>query len=117
MDAKDIGKLGEDAACNFLKKNKYTILSRNYRQRYGEIDIVAKRKGVVSFVEVKTRKDDSFGLPCEYVTASKREKLKKTASAYLTEHELDTACSFDVMEVYHIAGKVTRLRHIRNAFE
>ena len=117
MKTQNIGKLGEDAACRYLKKNKYKILERNYRQKFGEIDIIVTRKDTVTFVEVKTRKDDNFGLPCEYVTYSKKKRIIKTAYEYILENSLDTNYSFDVIEVYHQDGKVTQIRHIKNAFE
>ncbi len=116
MNTKAIGDLGEKAACVYLKKNKYKILDCNYRRTYGEIDIIAKCGETVSFIEVKTRKNDTFGLPCEYVTWSKQQKLIRTAYTYIGEKELNANYSFDIIEVYHDNGKIKDIRHIKNAF-
>ncbi len=116
----DIGKAGEKAACRFLKKNGYKILERNYQRSagkiLGEIDIVARKGELVSFIEVKTRKSETFGLPCEYVTKAKQQKLIKIAYTYIAEKKLDAPCSFDVIEVLHDGKKVQTIRHIPHAF-
>ncbi|MBR5156257.1 MAG: YraN family protein [Clostridia bacterium] len=117
MNTKTIGDLGEQAACKYLKKNKYKILDCNYKKTYGEIDIIAKFGETVSFIEVKTRKNDKFGLPCEYVTAAKKQRLIRTAYTYIAEKQLDDNYSFDILEVYHENGKVNKINHIKNAFE
>ena len=69
MNTTGIGRTGEDIACTYLKGNGYIVLKRNYRAARGEIDIVAKKGSLLAFVEVKTRKDRSFGLACEAVNA------------------------------------------------
>lgn len=112
----NIGIFGENTACNYLKKHKYKILSRNYRKPYGEIDIVARKGETVVFVEVKTRKNAEYGLPCEAVTLQKRRKIIQTAYAYIAEEQLDDNYRFDIIEVYHEGEKVLSVRHIQNAF-
>lgn len=116
MNSIKIGQLGEDAACQFLKKKRYEILDRNYRQNFGEIDIVTKKGDTISFIEVKTRKNDTYGLPCEFVTKPKQERIIKTAYAYILEKALDMSYSFDVIEVYFDGEKVKKINHIHNAF-
>ncbi len=116
MNVNIIGSLGEKAACRFLKKNQYKILGRNYRKPYGEIDIIAQHGDTVSFVEVKTRKNEQFGLQCEAVTYTKRRKLIQTAYTYIEENKIDANYSFDIIEVYHDEGKIKSVRHIKNAF-
>ena len=111
-----IGDVGEDAACKFLKKNKYKILERNFRKTYGEIDIIAEKGGTVSFVEVKTRKSDEYGAPSEFVNFKKQERIKKTAYAYICEKGLDCGFSFDIIEVYAENCKAKSINHIINAF-
>ena len=76
---KKLGKLGEDVACRFLTLHKYKIMDRNFRSRFGEIDIIAKdnQGDILVFVEVKTRMNDIFGLPEESVIYSKQQKLIK----------------------------------------
>lgn len=94
------GQKGEDIAAQYLKKNGYTILQRNYRCHYGEIDIVAKHKTFVVFVEVKSRSSDNFGAPREAVDAFKQKTIVMCATSWLLEHKLTgTAVRFDVVEV------------------
>ena len=112
----DSGKKGEIAAYKYLKKNGYKILARNYRKTYGEIDIIAQKGENIAFVEVKTRKNDSFGTPAEFVTVQKQKKLIKTAYTYIQENNLDAEFTFDVVEVYFDGKKVKEINHIENAF-
>lgn len=113
---RDIGNFGENAACKFLKKNKYKILERNFSKKYGEIDIIAQKGETVSFVEVKTRKSNFYGAPSEFVDLKKQERIKKTAYAYIVEKGLSCNFSFDIIEVYAENGKVKEINHIINAF-
>ena len=83
----DIGRLGEDKAAEFLLKNGYKILARNYRIRGGEMDIVAFKRGVLAFVEVKTRTGEAFGTPAQAVDEDKIKRFLK-ARKDLTEHYL-----------------------------
>lgn len=87
-DRQDLGKLGEELACDFLKKQGYIIIEHNYRTRGGEIDIVAKEGEMIVFVEVKTRVSREFGYPEEAIDARKQHKLAMTAECYLANHEL-----------------------------
>lgn len=108
-----VGKLGEDLAAKFLKKNGYEIIKRNYTNEYGEIDIIAAHDGFLIFVEVKTRSSDEFGLPSEAVNAHKIRKISQVASYYIhSKHLYDYPVRFDVIEVCD--GKVN---HIENAFD
>lgn len=84
---KQLGKWGEDVARRHLEKQGYSILATNYRCPYGEMDIIARDGDAVVFVEVKTRRDRTFGPPQESVTAAKREKLVEIAEAYLQENQ------------------------------
>lgn len=111
-----IGLKGENAACAFLKKNGYRIISRNYRKSFGEIDIIAQKDENISFVEVKTRKSTEFGLPCQAVTKSKMDRIKKTAKTYIIENSLDENYSFDVIEIYYNGISILNIEHIKNAF-
>ncbi len=83
MFNKITGDHGEDLACKYLQKLGYKILERNYRIRGGEIDIVARDKGTLAFVEVKTRWSHGYGLPVESVTAWKIQALLRTARFYV----------------------------------
>lgn len=114
----EIGTLGENAACNYLIKNGYTIQKRNFRLKCGEIDIIAKKDGCVVFVEVKTRRSAMYGQPSEYVDYRKQAKIRKTAMCYIKS--LDTDMRFDVIEVLYdnTYGRfeVKSINHIENAF-
>ncbi len=111
-----LGDVGEKAACKYLKKNKYKVLTCNYRKPFGEIDIIAKLDDTIIFVEVKTRKSTDYGLACEAVTFAKQKRLIKTAYAYIGENNLEANYRFDILEVYHKEGKIYHINHIENAF-
>ncbi|MBE6020599.1 MAG: YraN family protein [Clostridiales bacterium] len=83
------GKWGEDKAEAFLKKKGYSIIERNYRCRWGEIDIIAERDGTIHFVEVKTRTSDRFGSPLEAVTHEKMHHIMRTAQYYIYRNSLE----------------------------
>ena len=114
-----VGTWGEAQAAAYLRKKGYHLLAHSYHCRFGEIDLIAQKGKMICFVEVKTRSNLSMGLPREYVTASKQEKLRKTAACYLAEKELDLPARFDVAEVYtdrdHMPESV-RIEYIPNAF-
>lgn len=79
---KEFGNSGEQIAQNLLVKSGHKIIDRNFRSRFGEIDLVAIKNGELIFVEVKTRHGSRFGMPQEAVTLSKINKIKKTAEYY-----------------------------------
>jgi len=112
MDNIKLGKIGEDTAVDILRAKGFQILQRNYRCRMGEVDIIAVKGGLMSFIEVKTRQDMSYGRPCESVGKDKQRHIKNAAVYYLREMErrgyVPAKISFDVMEI--VVG------HIVNAF-
>ncbi len=112
-----LGKAGEESAIVFLKDNGYKILARNYKSKFGEIDIIAKDKDTVCFIEVKTRRTGRFGAPQEAVLKSKQRKISRVAVNFLKENKLlDERARFDVVSfVYSDNGIKQNL--IRNAFE
>ena len=122
MKAVDIGKIGEDAAVKFLRKNGYKLVERNFRASHNEIDIIVKNKESIVFVEVKTRtKSDSvynsFGSAASSVTPSKQRSLVFASQAYLYENRTDLPCRFDVVEVYlSQTEKILEINHIKEAF-
>ena len=111
--------MGEEYAVKFLSKKKYKILERNYRKRYGEIDIIAENKNYIVFVEVKTRHTDSMTSAADAVNRQKQLKIIKTASLYLAENETEKFCRFDVCEVYVNSDnlKLVDINYIEAAFE
>lgn len=94
------GRLGEDLACAELARRGYAVLSRRYRTRYGEIDIVARTAGFIVFVEVKARHGRKFGDPGDAVTLHKQQRLAAMAQDYLARYGLlEAPCRFDVAAV------------------
>lgn len=113
------GTWGEAQVAAYLRKKGYQLLAHSYHCRFGEIDLIARKGKLLCFIEVKMRTNLSCGLPRDYVTAAKQEKLRKTAAFYLSEQDLDCPVRFDVSEVYadaaHSAGSV-RIEYLENAF-
>lgn len=111
-----IAALGEKAATAYLEKQGYQLLCRNYRTRAGEIDIICEKYGVITFIEVKTRRNTNYGMPAEAVYYRKQQKIIKTAMLYLSEKQLNgKSFQFDVMEVFIEKG-IIKYNHIENAF-
>lgn len=115
---KDAGDQGERAAARYLETRSYAILSRQWRCRYGELDLVARDlNGTVCFVEVKLRGAGSIGLPREFVDGRKQERLRRAAMAYLAETGLEDArARFDVAEVYEGRDGALRVEYLEDAF-
>jgi putative endonuclease len=114
---KTLGVRGEDMAVDFLEKKGYTILCRNYRCRSGEIDIIARKKKILCFIEVKTRSTRAFGSPQEAVTPRKQQKIGRVALDFLQRHRLENQpARFDVVAVDFSSGCVL-IEFIENAFE
>ena len=112
-----LGILGEELAYHDLKRRGYKVLLRNYESPLGEIDMIAKEKGSLVFVEVKTRSNDAMGDPAEAVTAFKRHQIVKSAQYYVKRYGIrEVPCRFDVVCVYLPAGTEPVLRVIENAF-
>jgi putative endonuclease len=107
------GLAGEDAAVDYLASLGYTIISRNYQAKRGEIDCIAEDPaGTLVFCEVKSAKSPNLGHPAFWVTRDKQRKVVRMAQRYLVEHKFNTrACRFDVVTVYN--GKI---EHYKNAF-
>lgn len=116
-DPKAYGRESEAAAARFLKRRGYKIIERNFRNALGEIDIIARQKGVLVFVEVKARRNTGYGSPKWAVTPAKQRKLSKVALAYLKSHGTTvTPSRFDVVTVQPAADG-PRIEVITNAFE
>ena len=98
----ELCKKGEALAGKILKKKGYKILKRNYVSKYGEIDIVAYDRGIICFVEVKTRRSENYGPPELAVTKEKRKRIVRTALNYLMINNIeDTDCRFDVVSILY----------------
>ena len=114
-----LGPWGEEKAAEFLQRNGYRILARNYRVQTGELDLVAENESFLAFVEVKTRKNDRFAAARASVTPAKQRKLISAAEAWLLEFPTERQPRFDVIEIYAPQGMTSHLiqiNHIENAF-
>jgi len=111
-----LGREGEEVALEFLRKKGYRILEKNYRTAFGEIDIIARDREVLVFIEVKTRADTTFGYPFEAVTPNKREKIRKVALCFMKKLRKECAARFDVLSINIEKGR-ERIEHITDAFE
>ncbi len=119
-ERKRSGDRGEALVAVYLRKKKYTVLEEQFRTRRGEIDLIARSpEGILCFVEVKTRKDDSFACAREFVTPAKQRRIRAAAQAYLVMRgDADSLCRFDVAEVYLKTGilKKPEINYIEQAF-
>ena len=117
MDRAAIGRRGEDEAARFLESRGYKVLERNFRCRYGEIDLVARDGQAVVFIEVKTRGSDRFGAPLASVDSKKQKKILLTAQFYIESNRLfDSDLRFDVVGIQINDGKLA-FELVKNAFE
>lgn len=113
-----LGKHGENDAAKFLVAKGYKIIERNFRCRYGEIDIIACEKSIVVFVEVKTRSNRNYGSAASAVTLKKQRQISRVAQHYLiTKNMTNSEARFDVVEVMKIKHEDPELNHLVNAFE
>ena len=112
-----VGRRGESAAADYLKKKKYRIIGMNYSCRFGEIDLIAENRDYLVFVEVKSRKNARFAEAKEYVTEAKQRRIAATAELWLMQNPTAKQPRFDVIEVYGADGTIHSINHIENAFE
>lgn len=117
MNTRMTGNLGEETAITFLSKQGYKILERNYRNRLGEVDIIAQDKDVLCFIEVKTRLSEAPDLALEAVSIFKQKKIAQTALSYLKQHHfLEREARFDVVIVTQGRGGALSAEIIQDAF-
>jgi len=96
----ELGKRGEEEAVKFLEKQGYKIVQRNYKNKLGEIDIIAKDNNTLCFIEVKTRTNFTFGYPQEAITLTKQKKINRVALSYLKQYNLlNISARFDIISV------------------
>ena len=112
------GIRGEDLAVTYLKKKGYKIIERNYRCQWGEIDLIARDKGTLIFVEIKSRSSTGFGLPQDAVDHFKQKKLIQAAKAYMAEHHVQETipARFDVVAV-NFTPSGSEIELIKDAFQ
>ena len=114
------GAWGEAIAAEYLRKKRYQLLATGFRCRYGEIDLIVSNKRYLVFVEVKLRKSDSFAAAREFVDFRKQNRLRTTASIYLSMNPSELQPRFDVIEIYAPEGMETKnpvINHLEDAFQ
>lgn len=119
-DQRLLGRWGEAQAARWLREHGYQVLEANWRCRFGEIDLIAKKGSYLCFVEVKLRKDAGFAQAREFVDQRKQEKIRTTAGLYLAQNHTELQPRFDVAEVYAPEGTQTpkpQINYLKNAFQ
>lgn len=113
-DSYQKGRLGEEMAADYLEKKGHRVLEHNYKEYYGEIDIVSAIDGILVFTEVKLRQNNKYGHGHEYVNQSKQEKIKHAAQTYIIEKKLEEfQPRFDIIEIYTDSDQIV---HYENCF-
>lgn len=118
LKKKEIGKIGENIACDYLKQKEYKVIERNFRCRQGEIDIIAIDilKEEIVFIEVKSRTSLEYGEPAEAVDRIKQKHIYQSARYYIYKNEIkDIAIRLDIIEVYLYRNN-NKVNHIKQAF-
>ncbi len=114
-DSKNLGNKGEDLAADFLKKNGYRILFRNFRYGKYEVDIIAENKEFLVFVEVKTRAENPLDPPANAITRDKQKAMIWAAEAYVKRYSIEKESRFDVIIVIQ-KGDDFEITHMPYAF-
>ncbi|MBU0468583.1 MAG: YraN family protein [Candidatus Omnitrophica bacterium] len=115
---KKLGKEGEEAAVKFLRSKGYKIIEKNFSNYLGEIDIIAKDKDTICFVEVKTRSSDQYDSPFEAVSQKKQVKIARVAMSYLQQiDKMEAKSRFDVVGIDHEKEGEERISIVKDAFE
>lgn len=115
-----LGGWGEALAAEYLRRKRYEVVASRYHCRFGEIDLIVKDKKYLVFVEVKLRKSARFAGAMEYVDRRKQDRIRMTASMYLSQNETNLQPRFDVIEVYAPFGMDTpkpEINHLEDAFQ
>ena len=118
--SKLIGAWGEAVAAEYLRKKHYKIIASGYHSRFGEIDLIARNRKYLIFVEVKLRKSSNFAQAREYVDTRKQDRLRLTASIYLSQNPTNLQPRFDIIEIYAPEGMATispEIYHMEDAFQ
>lgn len=111
----DLGRLGEELAVDFLRKEGYEIVERNWTFQKAEVDIIAKKENVLAIVEVKTRSSLDFGDPQDFVNPKKIKLLVKAVDEYVNRTEVDFTVRFDIIAVSKDAT-IYKIEHLEDAF-
>ena len=110
------GAMAENLARRHLETRGLTLVTRNFRCRVGELDLIMRDGEQLVFVEVRSRRHDRFGTPAESVTRTKQQRLLRAAAIYLQRQHLDLPCRFDVLAILHPDSE-PQMEWIRDAFQ
>ena len=119
LTSKVSGAWGEALAARYLRKKRYKLVACGYHCRFGEIDLIVKNRKYLVFVEVKLRKTAEFAAAREYVDRNKQDRLRATASMYLSQNPTKLQPRFDIIEIYAPVGTLTKnpeITHLEDAF-
>lgn len=111
----ELGKKGEQLAVDFLLKENYKIIERNYRFDKAEVDIIARKDDILAIIEVKTRSTKDFGDPQDFVKPKQIKNLVKAVNEYVIENNLESEVRFDIIAVVK-EKKGFSIKHLENAF-
>lgn len=114
------GAWGEALAAEYLRRKRYKIIAAGYQCRFGEIDLIAADRKYLVFAEVKLRKSPDFAKAREYVDNRKQDRIRMTASMYLSQNPTKLQPRFDVIEIYAPEGMATahpEINHMEDAFQ
>ena len=117
MTSTSVGKLGENIAREYLKNKGYNIIEQNYRTKYAEIDLIAKKDNALVFIEVRTKTGEQFGTPEDTINRDKKRKLRMNSMAYIARkkwkglYQIDAVCI-----VLNPNQKLERLNHYENIY-
>lgn len=120
MRSKELGNFGEKIASNYLKKKKYKILAKNFKRKWGEIDIVTRKKNKIIFFEVKSISKKEGFLPEDQISQKKKRQLLKMAQIYLSENKISLAVphQIDILAIEIFPDfKKAKIRHLENTLE
>lgn len=115
-----LGAWGEALAADYLRKKRYELVAAGFHSRFGEIDLIVKDRKFLVFVEVKLRKSSDFAKAMEFVDRRKQDKIRMTASIYLSQNPTTLQPRFDVIEIYAPEGMATsmpKIYHMEDAFQ
>ena len=112
-NSQEIGKIGEEIAKKYLLENNYKIVAKNFRCKFGEIDIIAYDKEELVFIEVKTRTSNKYGTGINSINRIKQQHLYKTAEYYLYKKKINKSIRIDAIEI-NLKGELVSLKHYKN---
>jgi len=117
MESYKKGRIGEEIARIYLEEKGFKIIEQNYHSQQGEVDLIAKYKDFLVFIEVKSYSFRSFGSPYGAITKNKRNSIIHAARTYLYRNKIkDVNCRFDVLSIYHNRDGSNQIDHLEDAF-